>query len=122
MPKTPKAVVLIVEDEILIRMNAADTVTEAGWQPLEAGNAEEALAILHQNFAVTVLFTDINMPGIKDGLDLADCVCRSHPGIQIIITSGKMAIAPERMPPQATFLPKPYHLDDLVSLVANRVP
>ena len=113
MSKSTKTV-LIVEDETLIRMNAADRIAQAGWRALEAGNADEALTILNREASVTVLFTDINMPGLMSGLDLAECVCRSHPGIQIIVTSGKWVGPPEALPANATFLPKPYHLEDLV--------
>ena len=79
MSPTKKTVVLIVEDETLIRMNAAEIIAQAGWQPVEAGDAAEALTILGRDPSVTVLFTDINMPGPMNGLDLAQRVHRSHP-------------------------------------------
>ena len=120
MPQTVNAVVLIVEDEALIRMNAADRITQAGWQPLEAADAEEALTILARDSSVTVLFTDINMPGSMNGLELVERAYLSRPEIQIIITSGKEIVPRERMPMNGTFLAKPYDLDDLVNIVGAR--
>ena len=112
--------VLVVEDEPMVRMAAADALVDRGIMAWEAANASEALHALEEHPRIGVVFTDINMPGLKNGLDLADSVCRSHPGIQIIITSGKFATAPEGMPASAAFLPKPYHIDDLVRLVVSR--
>jgi len=116
-----KPVVLIVEDEPLIRWNAVDILGQAGWQPLEAADADAALTILAQNPSVTVLFTDVNMPGVINGLELAEQVHLSHPAIQIVITSGKGTVSANRIPRHGTFLPKPYDLDDLVKVLAAKV-
>ena len=69
-----RAVVLIVEDDLLIRLHAAQIIEEAGFEVIEASNADEAIAILEVRSDITVLFTDIQMPGSMDGLKLAAAV------------------------------------------------
>src|SRR6476646_6789894 len=63
-----RPVVLIVEDEFLLRMNAVEMIKEAGFEVVEAGNADEAIAILENRLDIRVVFTDIQMPGSMDGL------------------------------------------------------
>src|SRR4051794_19093980 len=80
------AVVLVVEDEMLLRMRAVDMVEDAGFTPLEAVDADEAVAILEARSDIALLFTDIQMPGSMDGLKLAHAVQalaadQDHPGI-----------------------------------------
>ena len=72
--QTKRPVVLIVEDEFLIRMDAVDMVKAAGFDVVEAGNADEAILILEGRFDITVVFTDIQMPGSMDGLKLAAAI------------------------------------------------
>ena len=81
--------ILVVEDETLIRWNAVEMIFDAGWEALEAANAEEALERLSANPSASVLFADVNMPGSLDGAELAHLVHRSHPHMEIVITSGK---------------------------------
>ena len=69
-----RPVVLIVEDELLIRMHAVDMIESAGFDVVEAENADEAIAILERRADITVVFTDVNMPGSMDGLKLAAAV------------------------------------------------
>ena len=66
-----RPVVLIVEDDFLLRMDAVDTVKAAGFEPVEAGDADEAIAILESDLNIHVVFTDVQMPGTMDGLKLA---------------------------------------------------
>ena len=63
-------VVLIVEDEFLIRMDAVDMIRDAGFDVVEAGDADAAILILESRFDITIVFTDIQMPGSMDGLKL----------------------------------------------------
>ncbi|MDQ2860114.1 MAG: response regulator, partial [Pseudomonadota bacterium] len=63
--------VLVVEDEGLVRLDAVEILRDAGYAVVEAANAEQALAVVAGGGAVDVLFTDINMPGRMDGLELA---------------------------------------------------
>ena len=73
-------VILLVEDEVLVRMVAADVLEDAGFTVLESTNAEEALRLLETRPDVQVLFTDVNMPGALDGLGLAQTCTNDHPG------------------------------------------
>src|SRR6185295_18919869 len=84
--------VLIVEDEMMLRMRAVDIVEDAGFTPIEAVNADEALAILESRSDIVLLFTDIQMPGSMDGLKLAQAVHDRWPSIKIILVSGKLTL------------------------------
>jgi DNA-binding NtrC family response regulator len=110
-----KVVVLIVEDEPLVRMFAADTAADAGYEVLEAGNADEAVRILERRLDVRVVFTDIDMPGSMDGLKLAAAIRGRWPPIEIILTSGHRSVPAGQMPERSVFIPKPYHPDRVVS-------
>ena len=114
---TGPAIVLMVEDEPMIRMLGAEVLTHAGYSVIEAADAEAALQVLENDRQIRLLFTDINMPGELDGLALAHRVCLSWPDIRLLIVSGRSAPSMTQMPHCARFLPKPYELDELVELV-----
>ncbi len=99
---------LIVEDELLLRIDAVDMITAAGFEVLEAGNADEAIGILEARPDVTVVFTDIQMPGSMDGLKLAQAIRGRWPPIKIVATSGRSNIEEIDLPEGGRFLPKPY--------------
>jgi CheY-like chemotaxis protein len=101
-------VVLIVEDEFLLRMDAADMIAGAGFEVVEAANADEAIEILEARRDVTVVFTDIQMPGSMDGLKLARAVRGRWPPIKIVATSGHFNVREIDLPEGGRFLPKPY--------------
>jgi CheY-like chemotaxis protein len=103
-----RAVILIVEDELLIRMNAVEMIVEAGFEIVEAASADEAIAILEARLDITVVFTDIQMPGSMDGLKLAAAVRDRWPPIKIVATSGQVKLGPDDLPEGGRFLPKPY--------------
>jgi CheY-like chemotaxis protein len=103
-----RAVILVVEDESLIRMNAVEMIVEAGFEVVEAANADEAIAILEGGLDITVVFTDIQMPGSMDGLKLAAAVRDRWPPIKIVATSGQVKLGPGDLPEGGHFLPKPY--------------
>jgi two-component system, response regulator PdtaR len=106
--KHARAVVLIVEDEPLVLMNAVELAIEAGFEALAANDADEAIAILEARNDIRVIFTDINMPGSMDGLKLAQAVRNRWPPVEIIVTSA-LSLGPEQqMPTRGVFLPKPY--------------
>lgn len=90
MPNSSFVVVLVVDDEPLIRMNAVDVLEDHGFAAIEAEDADDALVQLDAHPDISVLFTDINMPGRCDGLDLARQVHALRPDVHLIITSGKM--------------------------------
>lgn len=104
-------VVLIVEDEFLLRMHAAEIIAEAGYEVVEAGDADEAIKILETRPDIHIVFTDIQMPGSMDGLKLARAVRDRWPPVKIITTSGNYAIRDCDLPEGAVFLPKPYTSD-----------
>ena len=114
-PATPT--VLIVEDEVFVRIIAADLLTDSGFQVLEAANADEALALLAEHRDVAVLFTDVNMPGEMDGLALAQHVVASRPEIKVIVTSGRQWLQRSDLPDDGLFLPKPYRGAELAEMI-----
>jgi CheY-like chemotaxis protein len=101
-------VVLIVEDEFLLRIDAVDMVKAAGFEVVEAANADEAIEILESRQDITVIFTDIQMPGSMDGLKLARAVRGRWPPIKIVATSGHLHVSETDLPEGGRFLPKPY--------------
>jgi CheY-like chemotaxis protein len=103
-----RPVVLIVEDEFLLRVDAADMIAAAGFDVVEAGNADEAIEILEARRDITVVFTDIQMPGSMDGLKLARAVRGRWPPIKIVATSGHSNVREADLPDGGRFLRKPY--------------
>ena len=95
--KSPR-IVLIVEDEPLLRMLAAEVVEEAGFVALEARDADEAVILLESHPDIFLLFTDINMPGSMDGLKLAHAVRDRWPPIKILLVSGQVQLQPSELP------------------------
>lgn len=105
---TKRPVVLIVEDEFLLRMDAVDMIAAAGFEAIEAANADAAIEILEARRDIAVVFTDIQMPGSMDGLKLARAVRGRWPPIKIVATSGHVHVAETDLPEGGRFLPKPY--------------
>src|SRR6202521_1554944 len=95
--------VLIVEDEMMLRMRAVDMVEDAGFTPIEAINADDALALLESRSDIELLFTDIQMPGSMDGLKLAYAVHERWPLIKIILVSGQLRLSDDDKPPKSRF-------------------
>jgi two-component system, response regulator PdtaR len=116
--------VLIAEDEILIRIVAVEIFSEAGFDVLEAEHADEALELLGDRAdEVHLLFTDIHMPGSRNGLELAHHVYGHWPHIALLITSGgHQHLLPTEMPAGCRFLPKPYVSDDVMAHVKELLP
>ncbi|MEI9997567.1 MAG: response regulator [Rhizomicrobium sp.] len=108
-------VVLIVENEVLIRLNAVQMVEDAGYIALEASNADDAIAILKQRRDIGAVFTDVSMSGCKSGLQLAHAVRRRWPPIHLIVTSGLPA--EDEVPPGSHFIRKPYENARVVALL-----
>lgn len=102
-----RPVVLVVEDEFLLRMDAADMISAAGFEVVEAADADAAIEILEARSDIGVIFTDIQMPGSMDGLKLARAVRGRWPPIKIIATSG-IDVGESDLPEGGRFLPKPY--------------
>jgi CheY-like chemotaxis protein len=104
-----RPVVLIVEDEFLLRMDAVDMIASAGFEAVEAANADQAIEILESRRDIIVVFTDIQMPGSMDGLKLARAIRGRWPPIKIVATSGRAIVEEIDLPEGGRFLLKPYH-------------
>jgi CheY-like chemotaxis protein len=114
--------VLVVEDEPLARAFAADVLEEAGFAVIEAPSADYALIVLDKGSDVAVVFTDIEMPGNHNGLDLARFISDRYPKASIIIASGRVRPRPEDIPSKALFLSKPYGPEALADAFEKLVP
>jgi len=114
--QSTRSVVLVVEDELFLRLMGVDLLEEAGFDVLQACNADEALRLLETHSEVRVVFSDIEMPGSLDGLGLARCICQRWPEIGIVLTSGHQ-LGTEMLPRDGTFLIKPYDGTALVRTI-----
>jgi CheY-like chemotaxis protein len=120
MTMMPQKTVLVVEDEFIIRIDAAETLRDAGFEVVEAEDGAEALAVIDRRNDVALVFTDINMPGAIDGLELARRVRKRNPRIGLILTSGTQKIEGPDMPANGLFVSKPYAAD-AVALTVRRL-
>jgi CheY-like chemotaxis protein len=114
-------VVLVVEDEMLLRMRAVDMVEDAGFTPVEAVDADEAVAILESRSDIALLFTDIQMPGSMDGLKLAHAVRERWPPIKIILVSGQLKLANIDIPADSRFFGKPLEAKEMIAEMQNMI-
>ena len=121
MTEASAPVVLLVEDEPMIRHLGVVVLQEAGYAVIEAGGAAEALDALEAGLKIHLLFTDIQIPGSLDGLQLAHLVSQRWPAIRLLICSGAVEPQPHDLPTEGKFLPKPYAVDDLLRQVERMV-
>jgi CheY-like chemotaxis protein len=110
-------VILIVEDDSLVRWNAADMFEEAGFKVLQAASADEAIVLLETRSDITVVFTDIDMPGSMNGIKLAHAVRGRWPPIKIIATSGHFKVGDGDLPTGGRFIQKPYSSSQVVRII-----
>ena|SRR5437868_5532512 len=103
-----RPVVLVVEDDVLLRWSAVAIVEEAGFDVVEAGTGIEAISVLEKRDDIRAVFTDVEMPGSINGLQLAYLIHARWPSIKIIATSGRFRIRDDDLPTGARFLHKPY--------------
>jgi len=115
------AVVLIVEDEMMLRMRAVDMVEEAGYTPVEASDADEAVAILESRSDIALMCTDIQMPGCMDGMGLAHAVHVRWPSIKIIVVSGQLNPPSIDLPPCSRFFGKPLEPGQMIAQMRNMI-
>jgi DNA-binding NtrC family response regulator len=115
---TRQSIVLVVEDEILIRSPVSEFLRSAGYKVIEAANAVEAVAVFAGAVPIDLVFSDINMPGTMDGVGLARWVAGHHPGVRVILTS---AVSHARRAGEiaAHFLPKPYRLAEAAHRIGS---
>ena len=102
----PNALIVVVDDDVFERMGASGMFVDAGYRVLEAGDADEALRFFETNADVSLLFTDVSMPGSMSGSDLALQVAERWPEVGIIVTSGRPR--PHKLPLSTLFHDKPY--------------
>ena len=123
MSATAQKVVLVVEDEPLLRMMAVDLVEDAGFEAVEATDADQAVRILEKRTDIRIVFTDIDMPGSMNGMKLAAAIRDRWPPIEIILTSGHFDRQDVELPARSVFFPKPYDrqtiTDQLHRMVSN---
>jgi CheY-like chemotaxis protein len=113
--------VLVVEDEVLIRLAIADSIADSGLTVYQAANADQAIHMLELHPDIRALFTDIDMPGSMDGLRLARAVRDRWPPVKIVITSGHVKIKHEELPVEGRFFAKPYDADKVVRTLRDLV-
>ena len=107
-------VVLLVEDEPLVREFEIDVLQDAGFRVLEARSADEAFDMLRGRPDVRIVFTDVDMPGSLNGFEFSRLVHQGWPEVAILVSSGKMAPEEGDLPDGAAFIAKPYRPDELV--------
>jgi CheY-like chemotaxis protein len=114
-----RLVILVIEDEPMTRIVVSDFIAAAGFEALQAANADKAIAILESRNDIRAVFTDINMPGSMDGLKLARAVRDRWPPIHIIITSAIPRMAEGDMPDGCLFFQKPYNPRHIVGVLRS---
>ena len=117
--KNGKAVVLVVEDSPLIRMGAIELVLSAGYEAIEAGDADEAIRILESRDDIDLVFTDVQMPGTMDGLKLSHYIRDRWPPVKLIIASGATVLAESLLPGGSRFFAKPYDEHTITETMAH---
>ena len=108
-------VVLLVEDEPLVRLTQVDILKESEFWVVEAQDADEAFELLKTRPEIDAILTDVNMPGSMDGFEFARLVRQGWPEVAVLVISGKAGPGPGDLPPNATFLHKPIMPDDLIA-------
>jgi CheY-like chemotaxis protein len=113
----PVSHILVVEDDPLILMMALGIIEDEGYIVLKASDADEAMVLLERRSEIGIVFTDIEMPGSMDGLELAICIRERWPDIKILVTSGGVRVSETSLPPHGQFLRKPYSANDLTAKI-----
>ena len=123
MPLSTNPYALVVDDDAMILIYACDILEEAGFRFYEASAGAEAIELLNNEAeSVTLLFTDVDMPGDVDGFRLAQHVDRHWPWIEIVVASGARAPSDGDMPPKATFISKPFSKQVVHDHLRNTLP
>src|SRR5712672_1088392 len=113
--------ILVVEDDMLLRMRAVDMVEDAGYISVEAVDADQAVTILESRSDIALLFTDIQMPGSMDGLGLAHSVHARWPPIKIILVSGQLKLASIDIPADSRFFGKPLEAKKMIAEMQSMI-
>jgi two-component system, response regulator PdtaR len=121
MAMAEKIAVLVVEDEAITRMDVVEQLEDAGFRVFEAANADKAIILLETNPLISILFTDIDMPGSMDGLKLAAAVRDRWPPVRIVVTSGHRKIDMAALPQESRFFSKPYNVSEIAATMRTMV-
>jgi CheY-like chemotaxis protein len=122
--KLSEIAVLVVEDDELVRVLAADMAASAGHKVYQAAHADEAIQLLERNLDIRIVLTDVEMPGTMDGVKLAHYIRDRWPPIQLIVVSGAKVLAEKDLPLGASFLSKPYthdHISEQLREMVTRI-
>jgi CheY-like chemotaxis protein len=111
--------ILVVEDEFLINLTASENLTRVGHEVVCAYDAGETISLLETDSDIDLMFTDIDLPGAMNGLELAATVRDRWPPVSIIVTSGKHQPSPAELPSSGRFPAKPYRSDELLETIAT---
>lgn len=114
-----RAVVLVVEDSVVIRMSAVDLIRSAGYEALEAGDADEAISILESRSDIDLVFTDVQMPGTMDGIKLSHYIRDRWPPVKLIVASGNAIVEESNLPQGSRFFSKPYDDGSITDAIAR---
>ncbi|SEN88647.1 CheY chemotaxis protein or a CheY-like REC (receiver) domain [Loktanella fryxellensis] len=117
--KNGKAVVLVVEDTAVIRMGAVDLVQSAGYEALEARDADEAIRILEERDDIDLVFTDVQMPGTMDGIKLSHYIRDRWPPVKLLVASGMAILEESSLPIGSLFSSKPYSDHEIIAMMAR---
>ena len=111
-----KPLVLVVEDEPLLRLHAVSLIEDAGFATCQAASADEAIALLvsDDRIRIRIVFSDIDLPGDMDGLRLVAAIRKRWPPVELILTSGHVVVDPADLPERGHFFSKPYDAAKLV--------
>ncbi len=111
--------VLVVEDECMVRLDAAETLRDAGYEVVEAADADEALLALNldRDREIELVFTDINMPGPMNGLELVWRIREQRPTVRLVLTSGAIRPLLSDLPDRGAFIAKPYSPESMTRAV-----
>ena len=113
--------ILVVEDQPLLLIHVQFAFEDAGYRVVQASSADEALLALERHPQISVIFTDVAMPGTLDGAALAVRVCQTHPHVAILVTSGDQSYVPDNLPAGVRFVPKPYTGHSIVQMISEDV-
>ena len=111
------AFILVVEDEMLIRIMVSDSLRDAGFNVIEAANADKAICILHTGVKIDLMISDVRMPGSMDGLGLLEYSLEKFPTLPVILTSGHMLQDDALANGARHFLGKPYSFDHAIAVI-----
>ena len=116
-PSTHRTTVLVVDDEPIVLMDAVQSLEDAGFEVVDAHDGENALAKLEERPDIAALFTDVNMPGRFDGVELARMAHKRRPEMALVITSAATRLQEADIPDDGRFVPKPYDGRQVAELI-----